>query len=135
MEEYQIQQINQIWEQVHQNKLTFPETVQALLKCDVERYHVDYVSQQITAYGKGNTVYAASVELEAVSGEPLFNGDEIKQSIKQVQADAITYSTFSQKIIQAGVTDYWTYIAGKRVIYSDRFGDSHIEWFPGAKKD
>jgi len=42
------------------------------------------------------------------------------------------YIIFSKEAIEAGVTNYFAYLEGKRVVYMSAFGDIHTEWFPGA---
>jgi uncharacterized protein YbcV (DUF1398 family) len=129
-------QIRQVWHDVHSPEgLPFPQTVARLMKLGVERYHVDYTAQTITAY-IGHDVDAAPVDtLMPIVGEPSWNAAKIMESVRQVQNGSVSYGEFSKGIIDGGVTNYWAYLVGKRVIYMGRYGDIHVEWFPGQKED
>ena len=56
------------------------------------------------------------------------------RSIRKIQSGSISYAEFSKGIIDGGVTNYWAYLAGKRVMYMGRYGDFHVELFPGQKQ-
>jgi uncharacterized protein YbcV (DUF1398 family) len=130
-----VKSIRLVWQEVHSTKgLPFPQTVQKLSELGVERYHVDYTAGTITAY-VGPDVDVTPVKLTAIEGTPEWNADKVKESIRQVQSGSVSYGEFSKGVIDGGVTNYWAFLAGKRVIYMGRFGDFHTEWFPGAKKD
>jgi uncharacterized protein YbcV (DUF1398 family) len=126
--------IRQVWHEVHQpSGLPFPQTVAKLMELGVQRYHVDFTAQSITAY-VGGEVDVAPVALEAVQGSPSWSVEKIKEALTLVQGGKISYSEFSKGIIDGGVTNYWAYLAGKRVIYLGALGDIHVEWFPGGAK-
>lgn len=40
---------------------------------------------------------------------------------------------FCARARRAGVQGYFAYPRGRRVVYSGRQGDEHVEWFPGAR--
>lgn len=127
--------IHQVWRDVHSpDGLPFPKTVERLTQLGVERYHVDFIAQTVTAYTARNADVAAGT-LERVEGPNAWNVEKIKEAVRQVQGGLITYSEFSKGIIDGGVTNYWACLTGKRVIYMGRLGDFHIEWFPGQRKD
>ena len=129
-------QIRQVWHEVHSpNGLPFPQTVERLVRLGVERYHVDYVAQTITAYVGHDVDVAQVATLATIEGASSWNAETIKESLRQVQSGSISYGEFSKGIIDGGVTNYWAYLAGKRVVYMGQYGDIHVEWFPGQKKD
>lgn len=129
-------EIRQVWQEVHSpNGLPFPQTVERLLRLGVERYHVDYTAKTITAY-VGRDVDVAQVgTLATIEGAPSWSPEKVKESIRKVQSGSISYTEFSKGIIDGGVTNYWAYLAGKRVMYMGRYGDFHVELFPGQKQD
>ena len=95
---------------------------------------MDYTAGTITAY-VGQDVDFAHVNLTAIEGTPEWNAEKVREAIRQVQSGSIGYGEFSKGVIDGGVTNYWAFLAGKRVMYMGRYGDFHIEWFPGPKKD
>jgi uncharacterized protein YbcV (DUF1398 family) len=133
--------IRSVWEKVHSSTgLPFPSTVAALQSIGVTRYHVDYVASTVTAY-IGSSADVASMPMHDSSQESFkpgtvtWDATKLIQAIRKAQAGEGNYWDFSRIAIEAGVTDYTTYIEGKRVVYNGKDGDSHTEWFPGAKQD
>lgn len=77
--------IRQVWHEVHQpSGLPFPQTVAKLMELGVQRYHVDFTAQSITAY-VGGKVDVAPVALEAVQGSPSWSVGKIKEALTLVQ--------------------------------------------------
>jgi uncharacterized protein YbcV (DUF1398 family) len=127
--------IRQVWHDVHApNGLSFPLAVGRLMELGVQRYHVDYVGQTITAYA-GEEVDIAPVALEKVEGTHEWSADKIRTALSLVQAGKTSYTEFSKGAIEAGVTDYHACISGKRVVYMSALGDIYVELFPGQKKE
>ena len=125
--------IRKVWSDVHAPKgLPFPVTVQRCLELGVERYHVDYVAKTITAY-VGTAIDVAPVHLEAADASAEWDIAKIKEALRLVQSGAISYQEFSRGVIDGGVTNYWAFLKGKRVLYIGKLGDYHVEWFPGAQ--
>ena len=128
------EQIHEIWHDVHSKSIAFPETVKRLMQLGVGRYHVDYVAQTITSYIGGSVDVAnVSGRLEKVERKFTWDGDKVREAILKVQGGSVSYGEFSKLIIESGVTNYWAYLDGRRVIYMGDLGDFHVEWFPGAK--
>jgi len=132
--------IRAVWEKVHSSAgLPFPSTVAALQSLGVTRYHVDYIASSVTAY-IGSSADVAPMpehgsEESLKPGTVTWDDAKLVQSIRKAQAGEGNYWDFSRGAIEAGVTDYTTYIEGKKVVYNGKDGESHTEWFPGAKKD
>lgn len=131
--------IHSVWEKVHsQAGLPFPTTVAELSALGVTRYRVDYVARNMIAY-VGSTADVAPIpnhhSEDTEPGVVSWDSTKLIQAIRSTQAGEGNYWDFSKAAVQAGVTDYTAYITGMKVVYSGVNGDSHTEWFPGAKQD
>jgi uncharacterized protein YbcV (DUF1398 family) len=73
------------------------------------------------------------LKLDPVARE--FSLDEIIAAIRAAQADTIRYPEFVKRSTSAGVVGYWAFLAGKKVIYFGRKGESHTEEFPKAETE
>ena len=128
-----IKQIHSVWEEVFSaNGISFPRVVARFTELGVKRYHVDFAAGTVTAY-VGHVADITTVPLEKIETESAWNAEKIKEAIRQISSGSITYSEFSQRLLDAEVTNYWAYIAGKRVTYMGEYGDAHVEWFPSQK--
>jgi len=128
-----------VWDKVHSPKgFPFPATVAALTELGVTRYRADYTAATVTAYidETGETdVSPLTVKHEGTAGKK-WDLAGLQAAIKGAQTGTIgNYHDFSAAAVAAGVVDYTCFIAGKKVVYYGALGDSHLEWFPGAKKD
>ena len=61
-----------------------------------------------------------------------FSAEGVEASVRAVQAGAVGYGGFCERIAAAGCVGYFVTLAGRRAVYYGRTGDSHTEWFPGA---
>jgi uncharacterized protein YbcV (DUF1398 family) len=117
----------------------FPEVVRKLIGVGIESYHADLLRLEKTYYlptGDSHVEpeeprYAAQLPASLVS--PEFDADAVQRAVRRIQKAEIGYLEFLQEIMRAGVSSYYVYIRGRRVIYSGRTGDEQIEWFPGTK--
>jgi uncharacterized protein YbcV (DUF1398 family) len=125
--------IHQVWADVHSSAgLPFPTTVARLLALGVQRYHIDYVASTATAY-VGQSCDAAEIPSHSTpSAMSPWDESKLTAAIKKAQAGEGNYIDFSTQAIEAGVTDYFAYLEGKKVVYMGAMGDVHIEWFPGS---
>ena len=62
-----------------------------------------------------------------------FDVDALKAAILDSQQNGQHYKDFTKRVMNAGVQGYMAFLRGKRVMYWGRGGDSHTEWFTGAK--
>ncbi len=53
--------------------------------------------------------------------------------MKAVRRGEIDYKTFCERVLDAGCAGYHVHIAGKRVVYYGRSGNSPIEYFAGSR--
>jgi uncharacterized protein YbcV (DUF1398 family) len=118
-----------------EERVTFPEVVKNLMQADVERYHADLLRGQ-------RTYYLPNGESEVVDGHTVrvapareFSAGGVDAAVRAIQAGKIQYRTFCTRIAQAGCVGYMVFLTGQRAVYYGREGDSHIEWFPGAKRE
>jgi hypothetical protein len=131
------QSIRAVWAKVNSTTgLPFPQTVGALLALGVTRYHIDYLSSTATAYHDSGAVDVAEIPSHLPSGVKTWGWDQpaLRAAIKRVQGgETPTYAQFSRECIEAGATNYFACLAGKRVVYMSGLGDFHVEWFPGSE--
>jgi uncharacterized protein YbcV (DUF1398 family) len=114
--------------------LPFPEIVAKLVANGVEYYHVDYATASFTFYGASGAAVVAPIAFENLP--PIsedFDLAALKAAILDSQRHGQKYRAFCERATRAGVQSYVAYLRGKRVTYSGRQGDQHIEWFPGAR--
>jgi len=125
--------IHQVWADVNSpTSLQFPQTVSRLLALGVQRYHIDYVASTATAYiGK----YCDVLEVPShkrPTESTVWDGSKLMAAIRSAQAGEGGYSDFATRAIEAGVTNYFVYLEGKKVMYMGANGEVHTEWFPGS---
>jgi uncharacterized protein YbcV (DUF1398 family) len=118
-----------------EERVTFPEVVMKLMQAGLERYHADLVRGD-------RTYYLPSGESEVVAGHAVgiapagaFSAAAVDAAVRAIQAGKIQYRTFCDRIAAAGCVGYHVSLAGQRAVYYGRTGDSHVEWFPGAKRE
>jgi uncharacterized protein YbcV (DUF1398 family) len=116
-----------------EERVTFGEVVTKLMKAGVERYHADLVRGD-------KTYYLPSGESEVVTGDPVgiapapqFSAAGVDAAVRAIQNGKIQYRVFCKRVAEAGCVGYLVSLAGRRAVYYGRTGDSHVEWFPGAK--
>jgi len=123
--------IYQVWSEAHApDGLPFPKAVERLLNLGVERYHIDYVASTVTTY-VGRAADRAEIAAYHTSTQTFpWDAAKVAAAIKRVQAGETSYSEFSKEMIEAGVTNYFAYLEGQKVIYMGALGDVHTELFP-----
>ncbi len=114
-------------------RLTFPEVIRTLTGVGVESYLVDLVRGVDTFYLTNGETHVEKMTLPVSKVAESFSPSGVVAAIRAAQADEIRYPEFLKRAAAAGVTAYWAFIAGKKVIYFGRKGDFHIEEFPGSK--
>ena len=122
------QAMHEVSVETQQGKLTFPQVVQRLLAAGVESYLVDFAAARKTCYLADGTTHTEPMILDPVAAD--FNAAGVVAAIRGAQADTIRYPEFLRLSTAAGVTGYWAFLTGKRVIYFGRKGGQHIEEFP-----
>jgi uncharacterized protein YbcV (DUF1398 family) len=114
--------------------MTFPQIVGMLIEAGFDGYGVD-LRRAAAAYYLPN---GEAVELEAMRTEPVaerFDAAAVRAAIGEAQAlvPGYTYAGFCAKVAGAGCAGYLVSLAGKRVLYYGRTGETHTEYFPGTQ--
>jgi uncharacterized protein YbcV (DUF1398 family) len=115
-----------------EERMTFPEVVMKLTEAGVERYHADLIRAEKTYYmpdGDSETVAAAAVTTRPA---PVFSAADVDTAVRAIQAQAITYKEFCERIAAAGCVGYFVSLPGRRAVYYGRTAETHVEHFPGA---
>jgi uncharacterized protein YbcV (DUF1398 family) len=125
--------IHQIWADVHSpSGLQFPQTVSRLLALGVQRYHIDYVASTATAYIGQSCDVAEIPSYQFPTETSEWDESKLIAAIRSAQAGEGSYFDFATRAIEAGVTNYFAYLDGKKVVYLGAKGEAHTEWFPGS---
>jgi uncharacterized protein YbcV (DUF1398 family) len=113
--------------------MSFPEVVGKLIGAGVERYHADLVRSEKTYFLPSGE--SRVIPNEAIARTPAgeFSATSVEAAVRAIQKGEINYKTFCERVMEAGCVGYHVSIAGRRAVYYGRSGDSHIEYFPGAK--
>jgi uncharacterized protein YbcV (DUF1398 family) len=115
-----------------EERITFPEVLQALMEVRIERYHADLVAGR-------KTYYLADGDFEDVEGRKFggaamtFLPEGVEKAVRAIQRREIDYRKFCRLIADSGCVGYFISLAGRRAVYYGRTGEEHVEWFPGAK--
>jgi uncharacterized protein YbcV (DUF1398 family) len=122
--------ISECAEASSEGRIRFGEVVARLTEIGVERYQVDFVRRDTTYYLPDG--YCEVVPFHQNGGVPAetFTGSGVEAAVRRAQAGTINYQTFCELALAAGCVGYIVSMAGKRVVYYGRTGDSHVEWFP-----
>ena len=115
-----------------EERSSFGEVVARLSAAGVERYHVDFIRSETNYYlpdGDTETVPIHPVRTKSASA---FSAVDIVAAVRGAQTGTLKYRTFCERAAEAGCVGYMAFMAGRRVVYYGRTGDSHVEWFPDA---
>ncbi|HTN09796.1 MAG TPA: DUF1398 family protein [Acetobacteraceae bacterium] len=110
----------------------FGEVVIRLSAAGVERYQVDFQLGDTRYYLADGTVEVVASHHGVVASG--FSADGIAAAVRGAQAGTLAYPEFCRLVMAAGCVGYVASMVGKRVVYSGRTGDAHVEWFPNAKE-
>src|SRR5262249_2567440 len=115
-----------------EERIAFPQVLKALGESGIERYHADLVLGTKTYFmPDGSHEITHSFALSDVA--ETFVAAGVEQAVRSSQRGEIRYREFCARIAAAGCVGYFVSLAGKRAVYYGRTGDTHVEWFPGAK--
>jgi uncharacterized protein YbcV (DUF1398 family) len=128
------QVIHEVTAATEEGRMTFPQVVGRLLQAGVESYLVDFAAGRKTHYLTSGETYAEAMILTIDPIADEFSGEGIVAAIRGAQTDTVRYPEFVKRATEAGVIGYWAFLAGKKVIYFGRKGETHIEEFPKPKQ-
>jgi uncharacterized protein YbcV (DUF1398 family) len=117
------------------DEMTFPQSVKLLMEAGFDGYAVDYRRSIRTYYmPNGRTLELETPRTKAQVAER-FDGDMVRAAIRDAQklVPGYTYRGFCEKVVNAGCAGYVMSLLGKRVLYFGRTGETHTEYFPGAR--
>ncbi|WP_188261636.1 DUF1398 family protein [Azospirillum tabaci] len=116
-----------------EERTTFPEVVAALAAAGVERYHTDLVRAETTYYFPDGMTERVKTQSSLQPPAMDFLAEGVESAVRAIQAGTIRYGGFRERVRRAGCAGWAVSIVGRRVVYYGRSGDSHTEWFPGAR--
>lgn len=110
-----------------EERISFPDVVEALTEAGVERYHADLLAGT-------KTWYMPDGSFEITQGRAMhaakdFMGDSVKQAVHAIQHGEIGYRAFCERIAAAGCVGYFVSLVGLRAVYYGRTLAAHVEWF------
>lgn len=111
-------------------EFTFPEIVGRLAQIGIERYHADYSRQEITYYVPEGDSLVVAVPHPSDTTADEFSPSAVEAAVHRSQRNEHTYLDFIRETMAAGCVGYFVQIAGHRVLYFGRNGESHVEHFP-----
>ncbi len=112
------------------NTMNFPEAVQALLEVEVSHYRVDYIRNEKVVYLRNGESILEPLDLPSELVAPNFLVDEVRAAIKASQTEGQAFRTFVDRTKRAGCVGYTAYLDGRKVVYTGRLGEEHVEHFP-----
>jgi uncharacterized protein YbcV (DUF1398 family) len=121
-------------------RMAFGEVVMRLSAVGVERYQVDFQLGDTRYYLADGTVEVVAGHQEPVVLGPMalgvvapaFSAAGIAAAVRGAQGGTLAYPAFCAQAMAAGCVGYLASMVGRRVVYSGRTGEAHVEWFPGA---
>jgi len=113
-------------------RLTFPQVVNALMEAGVERYHADLQRGDKTYYmPNGESLTVATRHIDSSPARD-FSAADIESAVREIQAQKLTYKAFCERIAEAGCVGYLVSLVGRRAVYFGRSADTYVEPFPGS---
>lgn len=112
-------------------RATFPETVGRMVATGVERYAADLTRLETMHYGLDGSTHAEPIPLADPPAVPAdFSAESVRAAIAASRRGEIGYPEFLRRVMLAGTASYIAYLNGRKVVYSGRNGDLHVEPFP-----
>lgn len=115
-----------------EERATFPSIISRLIASSVERYHADFFRSEKTYFmPSGESMVTPCLPINADVGIG-FSSQGVESAVRAIQSQEIKYHEFCRRAMAAGCVGYQVSLAGKRVVYYGRTGESHVEHFPQA---
>ena len=112
---------------LEEERINFPDALQALMKAGVERCHADFCAGTKTWYMPDGSFEITASRVIAASRD--FNGEPVKEAVHAGEQGAIGYRMFCDRLAAAGCVGYFISLAGRRSVYYGRTLAAHVEWF------
>ncbi|WP_165252125.1 DUF1398 family protein [Paludisphaera soli] len=111
-------------------RIAFPEVVARMLATGVERYDADLTRRELRHYATDDSTHAESLPLaDAPMVAREFSATAVRSAVASAQRREIDYPHFLRRIMAAGSVGYTAYLAGRKVVYFGRAGETHVEPF------
>ncbi|HEU0082532.1 MAG TPA: DUF1398 family protein [Bradyrhizobium sp.] len=112
---------------MEEERVTFPDAVQALTGAGIERYHADFGVGTKTYYMPDGSFEITRSRILATSQQ--FSGDVVKQAVQAGEQGETGYRTFCDRLAAAGCVGYFVSLPGRRSVYYGRTLAAHVAWF------
>lgn len=115
-----------------EGSLSFPQIVARLSAAGFESYAVDFRRDSQTFYLPDGDSLVLDMPPSAGSVAAAFDAAEVGRLVRWAQANPADYSyaAFCGKAKAAGCAGYLVSFPGRRVVYSGRTAETHVEHFP-----
>lgn len=127
--------MHEVAKRSHEGTIPFPEVVGKLTQAGVEQYLADLRRGSRTFYMPNRDSHVEESSSPAVAIGEQFAEVEIVKALRTIQRGEIDYQEFVRRIMAAGCTGYFVYIAGRQAHYLGRRGERYVEMFPTPKAD
>jgi uncharacterized protein YbcV (DUF1398 family) len=110
-----------------EERISFPDVVEALMQAGVERYHADLLAGTKTYYMPDGSFEITHGRILSAAND--FRSDLVEQAVQAIQQGEIGYRAFGDGIAAAGCVGYFVSLAGQRAVYYGRTLAAHVVWF------
>jgi uncharacterized protein YbcV (DUF1398 family) len=93
---------------------------------------VDFLRAEETCYLCSGESYVEPLPMPETEIACGFSTAEIAEAVRASQRVGLPYREFLVRARKAGCIGYVVYLAGRRVVYTGRTGEAHVEHFPPA---
>lgn len=124
------QVMHEVMTETQAGTLIFPEVVRRLSEVGVESYFCNLATGEETFYTTEGETHTERMTLPLQPVAEEFSASDVVAAIRGAQADTIRYPEFVRRSTAAGVSGYWAFLSGRKVVYIGRKGEMHIEEFP-----
>ena len=115
-----------------EGRATFPQVIAKLMAAGVEGYHADLRRAGKTYYlPDGDSAVVPSASVATVPARD-FSAHAVVAALRAIQAQAIDYRAFCERIAAAGCVGYVVSLPGRRAVYFGRTAETYVEMFPPA---
>lgn len=110
--------------------LRFPDILRALGQVGVTHYHADFLRAEKTCYLRNGESHVEALPMPEVGIAAEFSAPAVAAAVRASQQGEVTYPEFLTRAREAGCIGYVVYLDGRRVVYTGRAGDEHVERIP-----
>lgn len=111
-------------------RLPFGQVVAMLVEAGVESYTVDYRARRTTYFLTDEQSLDIPLDVPSATTADLLDDAALTAAIRGAQRGEVAYPEFKRLSRQAGCVGYVAWLAGRKVTYFGRRGETHVEHFP-----